>query len=79
MLPAIQGRPCCSNQNPISIIASRSRFGCPRSNMSNTKVMVMKPGNANSQGPGVRPDPVIAFENCAVIDHAAALRTDRHR
>ena len=29
--------------------------------MSNTKVMVTKPGSANSHGPGVLPDPVIAL------------------
>ena len=45
--------------------------------MSNTNVTVTKPGSANSHGPGVRPDPVIALENCAVIHHATALKADR--
>jgi hypothetical protein len=77
MLPAVHGRPCCSSQNPNSIKASRTRFGCPRSNMSNTKVIVTKPGSANSHGPGVRPEPAIACESCAVIHHATALKSDR--
>src|SRR3984893_12099249 len=77
MLPAIQGRPCCSSQNPNSIIASRTRLGCPRSNMSNTNVTVTKPGSANSHGPGIRPDPVIALENCALIHQATALNSER--
>jgi hypothetical protein len=25
------------------------------------------------------PDPVIAFDNCAVIHHATAFKNDRHR
>ena len=78
MLPAIHGRSCCSNQNPNSIMAKRTRFGCPRSNISNTEDIVTKPGRANSHGPGVRPDPVIALENCAVIHHATTLSADRH-
>ncbi len=45
--------------------------------MSNTKVTVAKAGNAASHGPGIRPEPVIALENCPVIHHATALRTDR--
>src|SRR3954453_15949578 len=79
MLPAPHGRPCCSHQNPNSIIASSTRFGWPRSNMSNTNVMVTKPGNAASHGPGILPKPVIAFESWLVIHHAAALSNDRHR
>ncbi len=47
--------------------------------MSNTKVTVTIPGNASSQTPGLRPDPVIACENCAVIHHATTLTNDRHR
>ena len=46
--------------------------------MSKTKVMVTKPGSASSHGPGFRPDPVIACENCAVIHHATTLSNDRH-
>ena len=40
---------------------------------------VAKPGKENSHGPGVRPDPVIACESCAVIHHATAFSTDRQR
>ena len=47
--------------------------------MSNTKVMVTKPGSASSHGPGLRPDPVIACENCAVIHHATTLSNARQR
>ena len=47
--------------------------------MSKTKVMVTKPGSANSHGPGVRPDPVIALESCAVIHHATTFSSDRQR
>ena len=47
--------------------------------MSKTKEIVTKPGSANSQGPGILPDPVIAFDNCAVIHHATAFKNDRHR
>src|SRR5438445_4311366 len=77
MLPAIQGRSCWSSQKPYSISASSTRFGCPRSNMSNTKVTVTMPGNANRNGPGILPDPVIAFENCPVIHQATTFRSDR--
>ena len=45
--------------------------------MSNTNVMVTKPGSANSHGPGILPDPVIALENCAAIHHATMLSSDR--
>src|ERR1700733_14380992 len=79
MLPAIHGRSCCSSQNPYSIIASSTRLGWPRSNMSNTKDIVTKPGSAHSHGPGVRAEPVIALEKAAVIHHAAAFSADRHR
>ncbi len=47
--------------------------------MSNTKVTVTMPGSASSQGPGLRPDPVIACENCAVIHQATTLSNDRQR
>ena len=47
--------------------------------MSKMKVMVTKLGSANSHGPGVRPAPVIALENCAVIHHATAFSRDRQR
>src|SRR3954471_22270137 len=77
MLPAIHGRSCWSNQKPNSIIASNKRLGCPRSNMSKTNEIVTKPGSANNQGPGVRPKPDMACENCAVIHHAAALTADK--
>src|SRR6516164_20937 len=77
MLPAIQGFSCCSNQNPKSISARRTRFGCPRSNMSKTEVMVRTPGSANNSGPGRLPEPVIAFENCPVIHHATQFSSDR--
>ena len=79
MLPAAHGRPFCSHQNPSSIIASRTRLGWPRSNMSNTNVTVMKPGSAASHGPAILSDPVIALESWLVIHHAAALRNDRHK
>ena len=79
MLPAIQPRWSRSSQKPYSISASSTRLGWPRSNMSNTKVTVTKPGSASSHGPGLRPDPVIACENCAVIHHATTLSNDRQR
>ena len=47
--------------------------------MSKTNVTVAKAGSANSHGPGIFPEPVIALENCAVIHHATALNADRHR
>jgi hypothetical protein len=77
MPPETHGRRCCKNQNPSSIIASRTRLGWPRSNISKTKEIVAIAGSAASHGPGTRPDPVIAFESCAVIHHAAALRTHK--
>jgi len=36
-------------------------------------------GNAANHGSATLPDPVIALESCAVIHHATALRTDKHR
>ena len=45
--------------------------------MSNTKVTVTMPGNANRNGVGILPDPVIAFENCPVIHQATMFRSDR--
>ena len=77
MLPAIHGRACCNSQKPYSIIASSIRLGWPRSNWSKMKVMVAKLGSANSHGPGIRPDPVIALDNWPTIHHAAALSSDR--
>jgi len=58
-------------------MASRMRLGCPRSNMSKTNVTVTIAGSAASHGPGLLSDPLIAFESCAVIHHAVALRMDK--
>ena len=68
-----------SSQKPYSIIASSIRFGWPRSNMSNTKVTVTIPGSASSQIPGLRPDPAIACDSCAVIHQATTFKSDRQR
>ncbi len=77
MFPAIHGRACCSSQKPYSMMANRTRLGWPRSNMSKTKVTVRNAGSANSQGPGIRPEPVIALDSCAVIHQATMFNSDR--
>ena len=47
--------------------------------MSNTKVTVTIPGSASSQIPGLRPEPAIACDSCAVIHQATTFKSDRQR
>src|SRR5689334_4452511 len=79
MLPEAHARPCCSHQKPRSIMASSTRLGWPRSNISNTNDIVRTDGSAAIHGSGALPNPVMAFESCAVIHHAATLSNDNPR